>query len=238
MNGEVKPKSFCTEKVTLEKKLTIERKFGIKRHKRPFCSIVKKKIWLMFENLWKEGYVESITHKVMVIRAKEYLGCDKETIRAYLGYIPRIRRRKTTGEGYEAGQRRDGYLYEFGYATRKGNVWFLHHQNIPGYPYEYVESLEQPFIVCQRGEGLERSSYGVKFLSLGESGQSVVSRGNEEATERDKQQQHTEREKFSRVKVFEGLSGEESRVLEVAADPPLNPGLYGAKPLKREGEQP
>jgi hypothetical protein len=131
--------------------------------KRGYKSTVQKKMWYLLEQLWLEGYHDTIPHKVFTIKVMDICGCDRTTVRAYLGYKGRIRRKKRTGEGYIQGIPRKGYFEIFGLARREGPIWYLFHENVPTFPYRYVESLE-PFSECQR-EGLEQK-VNVKKISL------------------------------------------------------------------------
>jgi len=58
-----------------------------------------------------------------------YVGADKETLRAYMGYRGRVARSKRSGEGYIIGTPRKGYLETFGFMHRNNHfTWLIHAQ--------------------------------------------------------------------------------------------------------------
>jgi hypothetical protein len=58
-----------------------------------------------------------------------YVGANRETLRAYVGYRGRVARSKRSGEGYIIGTPRKGYLETFGFMHRiNHSTWLIHVQ--------------------------------------------------------------------------------------------------------------
>ena len=60
---------------------------------------------------------------------RRYVGGDKETLRAYMGYYGIVQRSRRSGEGYVKGTSRKGYLEIFGFMHRITRMeWVIHAQ--------------------------------------------------------------------------------------------------------------
>ena len=60
---------------------------------------------------------------------RRYVGGDKETLRAYMGYYGIVQRSRRSGEGYVKGTSRKGYLEIFGFMHRITRMeWVIHVQ--------------------------------------------------------------------------------------------------------------
>jgi len=111
-------KAFTTEPKRRRTTINIARK----------GSIVKEKCRQLTEdalNLFPDRHIpdEDLTYLVQL-----ECGADKETVRAYKGYLGTVKRTRS-GEGYVSGQSRKGYLELFGYMHRISRVeWVIHAQ--------------------------------------------------------------------------------------------------------------
>ena len=80
---------------------------------------------------------------------RRYIGADKETLRAYMGYYGIIQRCKRSGEGYVKGLSRKGYLEILDFMHRTSRMtWVIHAQS----------TLEKSALGYQCNEGLENGS--------------------------------------------------------------------------------
>jgi len=78
-------------------------------------SIVKERCRQLSEIALELCPDRRISHEDLAYLVKRYVGADRETLRAYLGYHGLIRRRKNAGEGYVSGLPKKGYLEIFGF---------------------------------------------------------------------------------------------------------------------------
>lgn len=85
----------------------------------------------------------------------KYIGGDRGTIRAYMGYRGRVARSKSSGEGYVVGNPKKGYLETFGFMHRISNgEWVIHAQM----------KLSNAGLGNHNNEGVEKKS--MKKISL------------------------------------------------------------------------
>lgn len=111
-------------------------------------STVLEKIHQVFEIMWDLGYHKMISHGDMVFMISKYCGCNRGTIRSYLGH-------KSYGGSSKHGDRHvthvtKGFLEQFGYAKRWRGNWILNHKNIPR-RYHYVENLPISLLEDMKG---------------------------------------------------------------------------------------
>jgi len=156
-------------------------------------SIVKERCRQLAEmalDFWPD---RKISEEDLAYFVERYIGSDKETVRAYLGYYGRIRRAKT-GEGYLVGQARKGYLEKFGFMHRAGRSWVIHAQ----------VKLKSGSLSYQNNECSDSSKEKI-YLSSSVGGESdrealanVETLGKAEALERGrkKEEEYREIEKF------------------------------------------
>jgi hypothetical protein len=113
-------KTFTTERKALRKtSIDISRK----------GSVVKERCRQLSDIALMLREERKISNEDLSYLVCRYIGADKETMRAYLGYYGRIKRSKRTGEGYSVGLPRKGYLEVFGFMHRaRNNEWVIHEQ--------------------------------------------------------------------------------------------------------------
>lgn len=127
--GDNKDKRFSTASKTT---ININRKH----------SIVKEKCNQLMKMMWDLGYRNKIPHGDLRYLICEYIGGDRGTVRAYLGFRGRVQHNIFGSK--VIGIMREGYLQIFGYAERKNaKAWILSHKNVP-LPYHYKEELIPP----------------------------------------------------------------------------------------------
>jgi len=92
-------------------------------------SIIKEKCRQLSEIVLDLYPDRRISNDDLAYLVKRYVGADRETLRAYLGYRGFIKRSKRSGEGYVVGNSRKGYLEIFDFMHRVShNEWVIHAQ--------------------------------------------------------------------------------------------------------------
>ncbi|MEM3823966.1 MAG: hypothetical protein QXH87_03450 [Candidatus Bathyarchaeia archaeon] len=93
-------------------------------------SIVKEKCQQLCEMLLELYPEKTISEDDLVFWIMRYIGADRNTIRAYIGFNGSIARNKRTGEGFIKGMQRKGYLETLGFMHRiNRNTWLIHYQS-------------------------------------------------------------------------------------------------------------
>lgn len=69
-----------------------------------------------------------ISHEDLSFLVISYIGGDKETVRAYMGYHGFVKHSTQGGISRVIGKMRKGYLEKFGFMHRKGRYWVIHAQ--------------------------------------------------------------------------------------------------------------
>jgi hypothetical protein len=162
---------------------TTERKTSINIARKG--SIVKERCRQLSEIALDLSSDRKISEEDLAYLVERYIGADKETKRAYLGYYGRIRRTRS-GEGYVVGQSRTGYLEKFDFMHRAGRTWIIHAQvKLPTGPVPYQNSEEV-------------QSKSIEKIYLSSSLGVVSNRETEENIEtgRKKEEEYREIEKF------------------------------------------
>ena len=89
--------------------------------------------------IWNLGYKHKIPNRDLLYLITNYIGGDRGTVRAYLGFRGRVQHNIYGSK--VIGIMREGYLETFGYAKRKNSkTWLLFHKNVP-LPYHYTQEL-------------------------------------------------------------------------------------------------
>ena len=92
-------------------------------------SIIKEKCRQLTEIALELFPVRRIPDEDLAYLIRRYIGGDRETVRAYMGYKGTVKRSKRTGEGYVAGNSRKGYLETFDFMHKVSlNEWVIHAQ--------------------------------------------------------------------------------------------------------------
>jgi len=105
-------------------------------------SIVKERCRQLSEIALDLSPDRKISEEDLAFLVQRYIGADKETIRAYLGYYGKIRHGRS-GEGYVVGLSRKGYLEGFGFMHRSGRIYIIHAQvKLPTGPIPYQDNEE------------------------------------------------------------------------------------------------
>ncbi|MCJ7423108.1 hypothetical protein MUP01_02420 [Candidatus Bathyarchaeota archaeon] len=112
-------------------------------------SIVKERCRQLAEIALELSTDRRIGEGDLAYLVERYIGSDKETVRAYVGYYGAIKHR-SSGEGYAVGLSRKGYLEKFDFMHRARRVWVIHAQvRLPIAPIPYQNSDE---VVCSESK--------------------------------------------------------------------------------------
>ena len=129
---------------------------------------------------------------------RRYVGGDKETVRAYMGYYGSVKRR-SSGEGYVLGQSRKGHLEIFDCMHRTNhNEWVIHAQM----------KLQNADLGFHNNEGVEFESKEKISLSILQGKErektvlEVVSPRDNETIETNNNNNNTERERNFTPKIY------------------------------------
>jgi len=139
-----KPVSFTTERKHKHKStINISRK----------GSIVKERCRQLTEVALDLCPNRRISHRDLTFLVKEYIGADRNTVRAYLGYKNRVSHSKKPGQLSKIiGHTREGYLVTFGFMHPiAGKFWLIHAQSqlsplSPSPPLRNNESIDRKII--------------------------------------------------------------------------------------------
>jgi hypothetical protein len=131
-------------------------------------SIVKERCKQLVEillQLYPEGIVPEEDVAYFIAR---YIGADRNTIRAYLGFKGSIATNKRTGEGYVRGIQRKGYLEIFGFMHRiNRNTWFIPHQTeITAYQNEKAVTVPNTYEANGENCSKEKISLSHTFINV------------------------------------------------------------------------
>jgi len=153
---------------------------------------------------------------------KRYVGGDRETVRAYLGYRGRLTRNKRTGEGYVIGNSRKGYLEIFGFMHPVSNGdWVIHVQmKLPNADSEFHTNEGSGVLESKEKISLSERGRDDTFTEVLRGGGSVVSENE------NNNNNTTARERNFAPKIFQRLEKPELNSEELA--------ILTAKPVDSE----
>ena len=208
------------DSVKLTKTLTVEKVFAVGRKRKSTINISRKgsivkercqQLCGIALELFPERVVSEDDLSYMIMR---YVGSDKETVRAYMGYYGHIRAGRC-GDNRIVGLSRKGYLEVLGFAHKISfGRWVIHAQAILS-----SQASEGLGVVSNKNFSISQSGSGcvVKGVSSGSNVGSSNELEEEEATEKDR---NLCMEDIGKVTSDIMLSAEEKAIL--AAKPSSN----------------
>jgi hypothetical protein len=167
---------FQTQTSRSFRSFTTERKTSINILRKG--SIVKERCRQLAETALSRFPDRRISDEDLNDLIEDFIGADKETVRAYKGYYGRIKYGRS-GEGHVIGLSRKGYLERFGFMHRSGRTYVIHAQvKLPTGPIPYQDNEESSVfkenISISFSQGKEREKTDLRRLSRYMTGGEIV----------------------------------------------------------------